>query len=83
MTPTERLMAEREHIQKTYGFYITPVRMAHLMDAASKISNILVKADMNICYEECKIVLGIVSTMLSSLSGGIAHGEDSLEKSGL
>ena len=81
MTPAERITAERERIQKNYGFYITPVRMAHLMEAASKISNILVKADTNICYEECKIVLGIVSTMLSSLSGGIAHGEDSLEKS--
>lgn len=76
MTPSERLMAERERIQKAYGFYITPVRMAHLMDAASKISNILVKADTNICYEECKIVLGIVSTMLSSLSGGMKSDDD-------
>ena len=76
MTPTERLMAEREHIQKTYGFYITPVRMAHLMDAASRISNILVKADTNICYEECKIVLGIVSSAVSSLSGGLRTDDD-------
>ena len=76
MTPTERLMAEREHIQKTYGFYITPVRMAHLMDAASKISNILVKADTNICYDECKIVLGIVSSVVSNLSGGLRTDDD-------
>lgn len=76
MTPTERLMAEREHIQKTYGFYITPVRMAHLMDAASKISNILVKADTNICYDECKIVLGIVSSAVSNLSGGLRTDDD-------
>ena len=50
MTPAERITAERERIQKNYGFYITPVRMAHLMEAASKITNILVKADTNICY---------------------------------
>ena len=76
MTPAERITAERERIQKSYGFYITPVRMAHLMEAASKIANILVKADTNICYDECKIVLGIVSATVSSLSEGEREYDD-------
>lgn len=76
MTAAERITAERERIQKNYGFYITPVRMAHLMEAASKITNILVRADTNICYDECKIVLGIVSSAVSSLSGGLRTDDD-------
>lgn len=83
MTAAERLQAEKERLLAATGFYVPPYRMANLMKAAAKIMDIVIKADTNICYEECKIVLGIVSTMLSSLSGGIAHGEDSLEKSGL
>ena len=68
MTPAERLMAERDRIQKEAGFYITPVRMAHLMQAASKITDILTKADTNICYEECKIVLSIVTSTISNIT---------------
>lgn len=70
MTPAERLMAEQDCIQKKYGFYITPCRLAHLMEAASKVTNILVKADTNISYRECKIVLYIVEASLSSVIGG-------------
>ncbi len=70
MTPAERLMAERDYIQKKYGFYITPCRLAHLMEAASKVTNILVKADTNISYQECRIVLSIVETSISGVIGG-------------
>ena len=31
------------------------------MNAASKIMNIMVKADTNICYEECNIILALVA----------------------
>lgn len=61
MTPAERMTAERDRIEKSGGIYIPPYRMANLMNAASKIMNIMVKADTNICYEECNIILALVA----------------------
>lgn len=61
MTPAERMMAERDRIEKSGSIYIPPYRMANLMNAASKIMNIMVKADTNICYEECNIILALVA----------------------
>lgn len=61
MTPAERMKAEKERIERENEIYIAPYRMAKLMDAASKIMNIMVRADTNICYEECNIILNLVS----------------------
>ena len=58
MTPAERMTAERSRIEKSGNIYVTPFRMGKLMDAASKIINVMVKADTNICYEECNIIPG-------------------------
>ena len=52
MTPTEKLLAEQEKIVAERGYYIRPVRMANLMKAASRIFDILTKADTAISYEE-------------------------------
>ncbi len=68
MTPAERMTAERSRIEKSGNIYITPFRMAKLMDAASKIINIMVKADTNICYEECNIILALVAAGISCVT---------------
>lgn len=68
MTPAERMKAERSRIEKSGNIYITPFRMAKLMDAASKIINIMVKADTNICYEECNIILALVAAGISCVT---------------
>lgn len=68
MTPSERMTAERSRIEKSGNIYITPFRMAKLMDAASKIINIMVKADTNICYEECNIILALVAAGISCVT---------------
>lgn len=34
MTPAERMTAERKHIEQSGACYVTPYRMAKLMDAA-------------------------------------------------
>ena len=68
MTPAERMTSERSRIEKSGNFYITPFRMAKLMDAASKIMNIMVKADTNICYEECSIILALVAAGIGCLT---------------
>lgn len=70
MTPAERMMAERSRIEKSGNIYVTPFRMAKLMDAASKIMNIMVKADTNMSYDECKIVLGLVLATISAVTEG-------------
>ena len=68
MTPAERMTAERSRIEKSVNIYVTPFRMAKLMDAASKIINIMVKADTNICYEECNIILALVAAGISCVT---------------
>ena len=68
MTPAERMTAERSRIEKSGNIYITPFRMAKLMDAASKIINIMVKADTNICYDECNIILALVAAGISCVT---------------
>lgn len=70
MTPAERMMAERKRIEQSGACYVTPYRMAKLMDAASKIMNLMVKADTNICYEECNIVLALVAAGISCVTEG-------------
>ena len=67
MTPAERLKAEKERILSDTGVYVTPYRMANLMKAAGKITDILVKADVAVCYEECLIVLDIVASTIKSI----------------
>ena len=68
MTPAERMTAERSRIEKSGNIYVTPFRMAKLRDAASKIMNIMVKADTNICYEECNIILALVAAGIGCIT---------------
>lgn len=68
MTPAERMAAEKDRIEQGGNLYIPPYRMAALMNAASKIMNIMVKADTNICYEECNIILALVAAGIGCLT---------------
>lgn len=67
MTSAERMEAEKDRIEQGGNIYIPPYRMAALMNAASKIMNIMVKADTNICYEECNIILALVAAGIGCL----------------
>lgn len=68
MTPAERMMAERKRIEQSGACYVTPYRTAKLMDAAGKIMNLMVKADTNICYEECNIILALVAAGIACVT---------------
>lgn len=68
MTAAERLQAEKERLLTTTGFYVPPYRMANLMKAAAKIMDIIIKADTNICYEECRFIMATGRLRLSSAS---------------
>lgn len=75
MTPVERMMAEKDRIEKSGQTYIPPYRMAKLMEAAGKIMNLMIKADTNICYEECNIILALVAAGIAY----VAEEEDEFE----
>lgn len=75
MTAAERFQAEKEEIIKRAGYYIPPYRLANLMRAAGRITDILVKADTNICFEECNIVLGIVAAAIAWVTEGVEDNE--------
>lgn len=68
MTPAERMAAEKDRIEQGGNLYVPPYRMAALMNAASKIMNIMVKADTNICYEERNIILALVAAGIGCLT---------------
>lgn len=68
MTPAERILAERQKIESGGKLYVTPFRMSKLMAAASKIIDTMVKADTNICYEECRIILALVEAGLGCIN---------------
>ena len=68
MTAAERLQAEKERLLTTTGFYVPPYRMANLMKAAAKIMDIIIKADTNICYEECRFIMAIVDVAIPRVS---------------
>ena len=75
MTPVERMMAEKDRIEKSGQTYIPPYRMAKLMEAAGKIMNLMIKADTNISYEECSIILALVAAGIAY----VAEEEDEFE----
>ena len=75
MTPAERMKAEKDRIEKGGQTYISPYRMANLMEAAGKIMNLMIKADTNICYEECNIILALVAAGIAC----VTEEEDELE----
>ncbi len=68
MTPAERMMAERKRIEQSGACYVTPFRMAKLMGTAGKIMDLMVKADTNICYEECNIILALVAAGIACVT---------------
>ena len=68
MTPVERMMAEKDRIEKSGQTYIPPYRMAKLMEAAGKIMNLMIKADTNICYEECSIILALAAAGIACVT---------------
>ena len=68
VTAAERLQAEKERLLTTTGFYVPPYRMANLMKAAAKIMDIIIKADTNICYEECRFIMAIVDAAIPRVS---------------
>ena len=69
MTPSEALQREYQDIMQRTGRYIPPYRMASLMQTAQKVTNLITKSDICTTYEECSLVLDIVSGAIQSVTG--------------
>lgn len=69
MTASEALKKECEEITQRTGRYIPPYRMAALMRLAQKIAELLTKTEFCITYEECTMVLDIVSGAIQRAIG--------------
>lgn len=61
MTPSESIKRESEAVSAQTGRYIPPYRLAALMKIADKITNTLTCSTYCITYQECCVVLDIVS----------------------
>lgn len=60
---------EAEEITGRTGRYIPPYRMANLMKSAQRITDLMVKTDLAMTYEECVIVLNIVQSTIRAITG--------------
>ena len=69
MTASEALKKECEEITQRTGRYIPPYRMAALMRMAQKVTELITKTEICITYEECAMVLDIVSGAIQSATG--------------
>lgn len=66
---TDYIKREAEEIAGRTGRYIPPYRMANLMKSAQRITELMVKTDLAMTYEECVIVLNIVQSTIRVITG--------------
>ncbi len=69
MNTADYIKHEADEIASRTGRYIPPYRMANLMKTAQKVTDLLVKADIAMTYEEIQIVLGIVQGAICRATG--------------
>ena len=69
MTTADYIKTEAAEITGRTGRYIPPYRMANLIKAAMRISEMLIKTDVAMTYEECEIVLNIVLRTIRTMTG--------------
>lgn len=69
MTSSEILKREMEEITQRTGQYIPPYRLANLMKAAQKITDMIARCDICISYGEALLVLRIVMGAIKEVTG--------------
>lgn len=70
MTAAERIQVEKEQIMARNGFYVPPCRLAVLVRTAARMVDMMVKADTNISYEECNIMLAFAASAVKAVTEG-------------
>lgn len=60
MNATDYIRHEAEEIASRTGRFIPPYRLANLMKTAQRITDLIVRSDVAMTYDEIQLVLGIV-----------------------
>ena len=60
MNATDYIRHEAEEITSRTGRFIPPYRLANLMKTAQRITDLIVRSDVAMTYDEIQLVLGIV-----------------------
>lgn len=60
MKTTDYIRHEAEEIASRTGRFIPPYRLANLMKTAQRITDLIVRSDVAMTYDEIQLVLGIV-----------------------
>jgi len=60
LNATDYLRHEAEEIASRTGRFIPPYRLANLMKTAQRITDLIVRSDVAMTYDEIQLVLGIV-----------------------
>lgn len=69
MNTSDYIKHEANEIASRTGRYIPPYRMANLMKTAQRVTDLLVKTDVAMTYEECVIVLNVVQSAIHTITG--------------
>ncbi len=60
MNTADYIKHEADEIASRTGRYIPPYRLANLMKTAQRITDLLVRSDIAMTYDEIQLVLGVV-----------------------
>jgi len=60
---------EADEITSRTGRFIPPYRLANLMKTAQRITDLIVRSDIAMTYDEIQLVLGVVQGAVSKATG--------------
>ena len=69
MNTADYIKREADEIASRTGRYIPPYRLSNLMKTAQKITEMIVRSDVAMTYEEIHLVLGIVQGAVGKAVG--------------
>lgn len=69
MNTADYIKHEADEITNRTGRYIPPYRLANLMKTSQRITDLIVKADVAMTYDEIQLVLGIVQNAVGKAIG--------------
>lgn len=69
MNTADYIKFEAEEITGRTGRYIPPYRLANLMKTSQRITDLIVRSDVAMTYDEIQLVLGIVQQAVGKAIG--------------
>ena len=69
MNTADYIRHEADEIASRTGRYIPPYRLANLMKTAQSITDLIVRSDVAMTYEEIQLVLSIVDGAIAKAVG--------------